>query len=208
MELAPESQADLFGPRARRQSRYLHLVETEWLDRLAGFRPGARVLDLGCGVGRLSRWLAARGLEVTGADRSREQIEVAREVGPAGVSYVPVTGFALPFPDASFDAALVRFPADAAAEVRRVLAPGGRAVVLTERAPEEPEEHEETFRAAGFTTEIARDIQKLPSAGFRLVTRCPVPSGLQRLLARREPARAKRRPERAEKLRRLSVFTR
>jgi SAM-dependent methyltransferase len=39
---------------------------------------GTRVLDIGCGVGRWSRWLAARGAEVTGVDVSPTMIAEAR----------------------------------------------------------------------------------------------------------------------------------
>jgi 2-polyprenyl-3-methyl-5-hydroxy-6-metoxy-1,4-benzoquinol methylase len=41
--------------------------------------PGRRVLDLGCGVGRWSRQLAARGAFVTGVDLSPTMIEIARQ---------------------------------------------------------------------------------------------------------------------------------
>lgn len=39
---------------------------------------GTRVLDIGCGVGRWTRWLAARGAEVTGVDLSPTMIAEAR----------------------------------------------------------------------------------------------------------------------------------
>ncbi|HTT06114.1 MAG TPA: class I SAM-dependent methyltransferase [Steroidobacteraceae bacterium] len=49
--------------------------------------PGTRVLDIGCGVGRWSRWLAARGAEVTGVDVSPTMIaEARRRVHQAGLS--------------------------------------------------------------------------------------------------------------------------
>jgi len=44
-----------------------------WLD----VQPGSRVLDVGCGVGRWSRLLAARGAEVTGVDLSPTMIAEA-----------------------------------------------------------------------------------------------------------------------------------
>ena len=47
---------------------------TPWLT----VSPGMRVLDIGCGVGRWSRWLAACGAEVTGIDVSPTMIAEAR----------------------------------------------------------------------------------------------------------------------------------
>ena len=45
-------------------------------------RPGGRILDLCCGSGRLSYWLAGCGFQVTGVDASEEMIEIARENAP------------------------------------------------------------------------------------------------------------------------------
>jgi len=55
----------------------------QWTQRRAllpwlAVAPGTRVLDIGCGVGRWSRWLAARGAEVTGVDVSPTMIAEAR----------------------------------------------------------------------------------------------------------------------------------
>jgi len=52
---------------------------------LAGDGPGERtVLDLGCGSGFTSRFLAGRGVRVVGVDVSPEQIRLAREQAAAG----------------------------------------------------------------------------------------------------------------------------
>src|SRR5215475_7226163 len=50
------------------------LALRQWLH----VKPGARVLDVGCGVGRWSRLLAARGAHVTGVDLSPTMIDQAR----------------------------------------------------------------------------------------------------------------------------------
>jgi 2-polyprenyl-3-methyl-5-hydroxy-6-metoxy-1,4-benzoquinol methylase len=42
------------------------------------FTPGIKVLDLGCGTGRLSRWLAAQGAQVVGIDFAEKVLEQAR----------------------------------------------------------------------------------------------------------------------------------
>lgn len=48
------------------------------LDRFLPERSGLRVLDIGCGSGRMSRLLAARGATVLGVDFSPETVSVAR----------------------------------------------------------------------------------------------------------------------------------
>lgn len=47
-----------------------------------GLAPGARVLELGCGMGRFTELLAARGLEMTGVDLSPELLAVAQAGDP------------------------------------------------------------------------------------------------------------------------------
>jgi 2-polyprenyl-3-methyl-5-hydroxy-6-metoxy-1,4-benzoquinol methylase len=39
-----------------------------------------RVLDVGCGTGRISRWLAAQGATVVGIDFSARSVEIARRL--------------------------------------------------------------------------------------------------------------------------------
>lgn len=79
-------------------------VTFAWLDRLAaGLPESAAVLDLGCGAGvPVTRWLAER-YEVTGADFSARQLELAGQHVPrARLLKEDMTRLA--FPPESFDA--------------------------------------------------------------------------------------------------------
>jgi len=48
-----------------------------WIVQTLGLRPGARLLDLGCGPGLYAARFAQRGLDVTGVDYSRRSIDYA-----------------------------------------------------------------------------------------------------------------------------------
>ena len=54
-------------------------TEVDFIVRVAGLRPGSRVLDVPCGSGRHALELARRGCRVTGQDISAEAIEYARK---------------------------------------------------------------------------------------------------------------------------------
>jgi SAM-dependent methyltransferase len=94
---------------------------------LLGTGSGA-LLDLGCGTGSYSVALAERGWKVTGVDISEDMLRRARS---RGVRVVRADAAALPFADASFDAAVSIFThtdfddfAAALREVARVLREG------------------------------------------------------------------------------------
>lgn len=59
-------------------NRLIHWCQGRSLAPWLAVPAGARVLDIGCGVGRWSRRLAARGAQVTGIDLSPTMIEEAR----------------------------------------------------------------------------------------------------------------------------------
>ena len=72
-------------------SKYYHILYKErdyreaqhFLDNLVarlGLKPGLRVLDLACGKGRHSVYLAEKGFNVTGVDLSEESIAYARQL--------------------------------------------------------------------------------------------------------------------------------
>lgn len=54
----------------------------EGVTELIDFRPGIRILDLGCGNGALTRKLQERGAKVTGIDASAEMLAIARKDYP------------------------------------------------------------------------------------------------------------------------------
>jgi demethylmenaquinone methyltransferase/2-methoxy-6-polyprenyl-1,4-benzoquinol methylase len=99
-------------------------------------REGDRVLDAACGTGDLAiADLKAGASRVTGLDFSEAMLERARRKAP--LDWVRGDMLALPFADATFDAATVGFGvrnvADlelALRELRRVLKPGGRLAIL------------------------------------------------------------------------------
>ncbi len=107
-------------------------------------RPGDRVLDAACGTGDLAVIAAAAGADVIGLDFSAAMLERARRKAPA-LDWVQGDLLALPFEDASFDAATVGFGirnvsdlARGIEELRRVLRPGGRLAILEITRPRGP----------------------------------------------------------------------
>lgn len=114
-----------------RHHRILEMVE-----RLEG-----RALDVGCGSGRLLLDLQRRGFEVTGVDVSSAMIDASRSLllraGSSSLPHLSVGDIEkLSFKDASFDlvvaAGVIEYLADddgALAEIRRVLKPGGVAIL-------------------------------------------------------------------------------
>lgn len=73
---------------------------------LGGIPAGARVLDLGAGSGVDALLAARRGARVTAVDMTPEMLALASGAARGAVRFVRSLAERLPFPDASFDAAL------------------------------------------------------------------------------------------------------
>ena len=106
--------------------------EDDVKDWAAGFARGAKVLDLGAGVGRHALWLAAQGFEAIALDAAPEGLAEIDKAG--GVKTVLARMDKLPFEDNEFDHIVswnVIYHGDedillkTIAEIRRVLKPGG-----------------------------------------------------------------------------------
>lgn len=148
--------------------------------QLAG--PGAEVLDVGCGTGRLTPFLTAHGLRVQGVDLSEEMVRTARRDHPGAVFEVGDVR-SLPHADGSLGGALGWYSlmylppeerATAYAELARVLRPGAPLAVAfkagdgTHRRADsslglgvefdiwwhDPEELRADLEAAGFATTL------------------------------------------------------
>lgn len=64
------------GPREFKAKKYVDLI-------VEGLRPGARILDLGCGTGEpAAAYLVRRGFRVVGVDESAAMLDIARRVVP------------------------------------------------------------------------------------------------------------------------------
>jgi demethylmenaquinone methyltransferase/2-methoxy-6-polyprenyl-1,4-benzoquinol methylase len=110
---------------------------------------GTRLLDLCCGTGDIGfRAEETRGARVNGVDFTLPMLAVARrrrQDSRSCAAFAQGDALALPFPDASFDVITVGYglrniadPQAALREMRRVLAPDGRAVVLDFGKPDNP----------------------------------------------------------------------
>jgi SAM-dependent methyltransferase len=104
---------------------------------LAGDVTGRRILDAGCGSGPLFATLRERGAVVTGIDVSHRMLELARRrLGDGADLQMADLRGVLPFGDDTFDDVIASLVlhyledwAPTLAELRRVLATGGRLIV-------------------------------------------------------------------------------
>jgi len=163
--------------------RYVMHFETAIQNAVARFAtsldPGARLLDAGAGEGNYKHYFP-----------SQRYCGIDLAVGDAKWDYsrLDVNGdlLSLPFPDLTFDACLnvvtlehVREPARVVAEVARVLAPGGRLLLIVPHEWEEHQQPHDYYRYTRYGVEYL-----LRQAGMSEISIAPV-GGYFRLLARR-----------------------
>lgn len=133
----------LYGPFAWAYDGVAWLVSlgqwNDWGRTALGFLRGPEVLELGHGPGHMQVALAGTGWRAVGVDLSPQMGRLARRrLLRKGISprLVRARAQALPFRDGSFPEALATFPTEyivdprTLAELRRVLRPSGRLVVV------------------------------------------------------------------------------
>jgi ArsR family transcriptional regulator len=150
------------------QIRSLHVAESEVeraIDRALGKRPLGRLVDIGTGTGRMIELFGPRAAQAIGIDRSSEMLRLARvKLEAAGIQSSLRQGdmYALPLTDQSADCVIIHqvlhyahSPASAIAEAARVLAPGGKLLVVDFAAHEREELRErDAHIRLGFEDEV------------------------------------------------------
>jgi demethylmenaquinone methyltransferase / 2-methoxy-6-polyprenyl-1,4-benzoquinol methylase len=151
----PETQVEAMFDRIARVYDRMNAVMTAGMDKrwreraadIANVGAGDRVLDVATGTGDLAIELRGRvgdSGEVVGLDFSEGMLELAREKAPE-IRFEQGSALELPYADGEFAAATVGFGARnfsdlgrGLAEMRRVVRPGGRVVVLEITTPQKP----------------------------------------------------------------------
>jgi len=130
-----------FGPAAAAYDR-LRPVDANWREVFEilceeGDLAGRRVLEVGCGTGRLAAALAERGARVWALDPSPEMLAEAERLEAPGVRFKRGRAESLPFKAGWFERAVMRLVVHhldrprAFAELARVLGADGRVALAT-----------------------------------------------------------------------------
>lgn len=128
-ETVEAAETGLWNPAAYGSgAKFVSELGREVADLLAP-EPGERILDIGCGDGRLTEYIASRGAQMVGVDSSPEMVEAARALGvDARLCRAEALEVEGEF-DAVFSNAALHWMPDAKAVlsgIARVLRPGGR----------------------------------------------------------------------------------
>ena len=138
-QLAGERLRQCYKLAPPRVQRYL---ESEILHALSRFRPQDRVLELGCGYGRVALRLGGEGREIVGIDVAEESLVLARELAGdrTDCEFLRMDALAMDFEDAAFDAvfcvqngicAFGVSQVELIEEALRVTRPDGRVILST-----------------------------------------------------------------------------
>ncbi|HEV2747808.1 MAG TPA: metalloregulator ArsR/SmtB family transcription factor [Allosphingosinicella sp.] len=133
--------------------RSLHIAETEVeaaITRALAGKPVGRLIDIGTGTGRMIELFGPDAAGALGIDRSPEMLRLARvKLAQAGLAAAELRQgdmYALPLPSGSADTVIIhqvlhyaQHPAAAVGEAARLLAPGGR-LLIVDFAPHDREE--------------------------------------------------------------------
>jgi SAM-dependent methyltransferase len=166
-------------------------LDRAFLDAFVERTRAGLVLDIGCGPGHVTQYLASRGARAEGGDLSPAMVEQARASYP-GLAFREADMFALPYEDASLAGvvafyAIVHLRTDELAaplrEMHRVLAPGGLLALAFHIGADavhvdvlfgvptsldffmhKPEDVIAALVAAGFTLEARLDREPYPDA--------------------------------------------
>jgi arsenite methyltransferase len=142
----------------------------------AGFGPGQRVLDLGCGVGIGTRLLRRQGCQALGVDLAVPRLALARREDPA-LALVAADARLLPLADGCLDGilaecslSLIGYTAATLAECRRVLRPGGRLAITDLYSRAQPDALPACPATGCLGGMVTRDtmLAALAAAGLRL----------------------------------------
>jgi ubiquinone/menaquinone biosynthesis C-methylase UbiE len=108
-----------------------------WINVVLPFLVGPRILEIGYGTGHLMASLSTdRAIRAVGLDESRQMARLARRRVALPVPLLRGMAQRLPFCAESFETVVSTFPSEyisdtqTASEIYRVLAPGGRLVIL------------------------------------------------------------------------------
>jgi SAM-dependent methyltransferase len=191
------------------KNRLIDRLHKHALARAIGDVDGRRVLDFGCGNGRISSWLARQGAIVHGLDTSPEMVELARKAVP-GARFDVVDADTLPVDNSSYDLVVSvgvllylapdqRRLTQIVRELERAMTPEGGLVVLEQvqdgslpRGAPLPV-YEAAFSDAGLTVVSTAPVRRSDSRLFGLLgrrrglSRLPWVPALLRRGARKSP---------------------